>query len=49
MRREIAAGNAATLPNHTPQLTYIVLAPFTGPTEAVELIEAIRAKQAPGP
>ena len=35
----LARGDAADLPRHLPQLTYISIAPFTGPARAVELLE----------
>jgi AcrR family transcriptional regulator len=39
IRGHIAAGSAAELPRHVPQLAYVALAPFTGPQDAAELIE----------
>ena len=41
VRGQIAAGHSSELPRHAPQLTYIVIAPFTGPAAAVELIEEL--------
>ncbi len=39
----LARGQADDLPRHLPQLTYIAIAPFTGPREAVELLEGMSA------
>lgn len=39
IRRDLAEGRAAELPRRVPQLTYIAIAPFTGPVAAAELIE----------
>lgn len=44
IQRHIARGNAAALPRRLPQLAYIAIAPFTGPEEAIELVEQISAR-----
>lgn len=46
IRHQIALGKAAELPLHLPQLTYVAIAPFTGPRKAVELIEQMSAAHA---
>jgi AcrR family transcriptional regulator len=46
VRRRAAAGEWGELPRHLPQLTYIALAPFTGPPRAVELVEELKAREA---
>lgn len=38
IHRHVARGDAAELPRHLPQLTYIALAPFTGAEEAIRLV-----------
>jgi AcrR family transcriptional regulator len=43
IRHEIAHGRASSLPRLLPRLTYVAIAPFTGPAEAVTLIEQIAA------
>jgi AcrR family transcriptional regulator len=43
IRHEIAHGRASDLPRLLPRLTYVAIAPFTGPAEAVKLIERIAA------
>jgi AcrR family transcriptional regulator len=43
--RHVARGDAAALPRHLPQFTYIALAPFTGPEEAIRLVEALSARE----
>ena len=45
IRRRAAGGEWAQLPRHLPQLTYIALAPFTGPPRAIELVEEIKAQE----
>jgi AcrR family transcriptional regulator len=47
IRHEVAHGRAAELPRLLPRLTYVAIAPFTGPAEAVALIERIAAERAP--
>ncbi|HWX73969.1 MAG TPA: hypothetical protein VNZ05_01595 [Solirubrobacteraceae bacterium] len=48
IQRRIAAGELATLGAYRPQLTYIAIAPFTGPQEAIELVgELIASEPAP--
>jgi AcrR family transcriptional regulator len=47
IRHEIAAHNASGLPRHLPQLAYTAIAPFTGPAEAVNLVEGLIAKRPP--
>jgi hypothetical protein len=44
--RHIARGDVAKLPRHLPQLTYIAIAPFTGPKEAIRALEQMRAQGA---
>ncbi len=46
VRRHIARGDYAGLKGRLPQLTYIAIAPFTGPQEAVELVTALSARRA---
>jgi AcrR family transcriptional regulator len=45
IRHEIAHGRATELPRLLPRLTYVAIAPFTGPAEAVKLIEEIATRQ----
>jgi AcrR family transcriptional regulator len=45
IRYEIAHGRASELPRLLPRLTYVAIAPFTGPAEAVALIERIGANR----
>jgi AcrR family transcriptional regulator len=45
-RHEIAHGRAADLPRLLPRLTYVTIAPFTGPARAIELIAPIAAARA---
>jgi AcrR family transcriptional regulator len=45
IQRHIARDDFAGLLPRLPQITYIAIAPFTGPQEAVELIEAIGAQR----
>jgi AcrR family transcriptional regulator len=42
---EIAHGRATELPRLLPRLTYVAIAPFTGPAEAVSEIERIATKR----
>lgn len=44
--RHVARGEAAHLPLRLPQLTYVVLAPFTGAEQAIELVRQAVARQA---
>jgi AcrR family transcriptional regulator len=44
--RHVARGEAAALPRHLPELTYIALTPFTGREEAIGLVEGLSASQA---
>lgn len=44
--RHVARGDAAELPRHLPQLTYIALAPFTGAEEAIRLVTQASANHA---
>jgi AcrR family transcriptional regulator len=41
VQRHVARGNVAALPARLPQLAYIVLAPFTGATEAIEHVREL--------
>ncbi len=41
VQRHLARGEAAELPQTLPLLAYIALAPFTGPVEAVRLVERL--------
>jgi AcrR family transcriptional regulator len=45
VRRHIARDDAAGLVRCLPQLTYVAIAPFTGPQAAVELLEELRARR----
>jgi AcrR family transcriptional regulator len=48
IRHEIAHGRATKLPRMLPRLTYVAIAPFTGPLQAVKLIDGLATKhQAP--
>jgi AcrR family transcriptional regulator len=49
IQRDIARGETAALRRQLPRLVYIAIAPFTGPDEAIELVEQISATQAIGP
>lgn len=40
----VARGEVAELARQLPQLTYVVIAPFTGPTEAIRLVSRISAQ-----
>ncbi|HYM54357.1 MAG TPA: TetR/AcrR family transcriptional regulator [Solirubrobacteraceae bacterium] len=42
-QRHIARGDHAGLVRHLPQLTYIAIAPFTGPEEAIRVLERLSA------
>jgi AcrR family transcriptional regulator len=46
IQRAVADGETAQLPRYLPQVTYVAIAPFTGPRAAVELIEDMRARDA---
>lgn len=43
--RHVARGEAASLPRRLPQLTYVVLAPFTGVEQAIKLVREASARQ----
>jgi AcrR family transcriptional regulator len=45
IQRHAARGEADSLIQHVPQLTYIAIAPFTGAEEAIELVERMMARQ----
>jgi AcrR family transcriptional regulator len=45
IQRHAAAGQWAELPRYLPQLTYIATAPFTGPREAIELVEEMKSSE----
>jgi AcrR family transcriptional regulator len=45
IRRRAAGGEWAQLPRCLPQLTYVAIAPFTGPQRAIELVEEIKARE----
>jgi AcrR family transcriptional regulator len=45
IQRHAARGDLAALPRQLPQLVYIALAPFTGPEEAIRLVEQLSAQQ----
>jgi AcrR family transcriptional regulator len=45
IQRHVARGEASALPPRLPQLAYIVLAPFTGATQAIELVSEIVAQR----
>lgn len=45
VRRHIARGDYAGLRRRLPQLTYIAIAPFTGPQEAAGLLEELSARR----
>jgi AcrR family transcriptional regulator len=45
IQRHVAAGEWAELPRHLPQLTYVAIAPFTGPPKAIELVEEMKARE----
>jgi AcrR family transcriptional regulator len=44
IQRNVAHGETARLPRHLPQIVYIVIAPFTGPEEAIRLLEQFSAQ-----
>ena len=48
IHRHVARGEAAELPRHLPQLTYIALAPFTGAEEAIRLVTQASANHTKG-
>ncbi len=48
VRRHIARGDYTGLAGRLPQLTYMAIAPFTGPQEAAGLVEELSAQRAPG-
>ena len=48
IQRDIARGEPAALRGQLPRLVYVAIAPFTGPDEAIELVEQISARRAPG-
>jgi AcrR family transcriptional regulator len=48
VQRHAARQDFGGLPGRLPQLTYITLAPFTGPEAAVELVEGFRSGQSQG-
>jgi AcrR family transcriptional regulator len=39
IQRNVAHGKATQLPRHLPQIAYIAIAPFTGPEQAIRLLE----------
>jgi AcrR family transcriptional regulator len=43
IQREVADGRGADLPRRLPQLTYIALAPFLGPSEAIAAVTEMSA------
>jgi AcrR family transcriptional regulator len=43
IQRHVARGDSAGLVRRLPQLTYVAIAPFTGPEEAVRLVSALKA------
>jgi AcrR family transcriptional regulator len=43
--RHVARGEAAVLPRHLPELTYIALTPFAGREEAIRLVEDLSGGQ----
>ncbi|MGP0100935.1 MAG: TetR/AcrR family transcriptional regulator [Solirubrobacteraceae bacterium] len=45
VRRHIARGDYAGLRRRLPQLTYVAIAPFTGPQEAAVLLEELSARR----
>jgi AcrR family transcriptional regulator len=47
IRRHIARDDAAGLVRRLPQLTYVAIAPFTGPQEAADLLGALGARDRP--
>ncbi len=44
LQRHVARGHASQLPLHLPEITYVAVAPFTGPREAIELLEQLSAR-----
>jgi AcrR family transcriptional regulator len=50
VQQEVAAGRTAELPRLLPQLTYIAIAPFLSPRDAIAVLrEKIAAEEAPEP
>lgn len=43
IRQDVASGEAPSLPQRLPELAYIALAPFTGPSAASKTIERLSA------
>jgi AcrR family transcriptional regulator len=41
VQHEVAAGRTAELPRRLPQLTYVAIAPFLGPAEAIARVRAL--------
>jgi len=48
IQRAIARGDIGEVPRCLPQLSYLAIAPFTGPREAIRLLEEMRADPASG-
>jgi AcrR family transcriptional regulator len=48
VQRQFAAGEWRALPRHLPQLAYIAITPFTGPDEAIGLVEALKRQESRG-
>jgi AcrR family transcriptional regulator len=44
IQREVAGGRASTLPLRLPLLTYLAIAPFTGPLDALALVRQLGAR-----
>lgn len=44
----VSRGEIAELPRHLPQLVFIAVAPFLGPAEAIDALEALRARAVAG-
>ncbi len=47
LQRHVAHGEAARLPQHLPKIVYIAIAPFTGPEDAIRLLEQFSARSVP--
>jgi len=47
IQRAVARGDSAELPRHLPQIAYIAIAPFTGPEQAIRMLEQMRARPDP--
>ncbi len=45
IQRHVSNGNLEVLPTLLPQLTYIVVAPFTGPAQAVHVLREMTARE----